>query len=203
MFAIHDIALMHEGTNGTNMRRVASAPALQDAAVLDDDDDHDEEEVDDYVALTFSMISSYEECIKFAIHDIALMHEGTNGTNLRRVVSAPALQDAAFLDDDDDHKAEEADDYVACILSYEQYLLRQFVRVLYTPLSFWQRRSPMPPLPSSTTRPTEGLPPSPARIGRRTLGRQYLQLKTSLSKSQHKKSLLNVRSSIVCFLCSS
>ncbi len=201
--AIHDVASMHEGTNGTNMRRVASAPALQDAAVLDDDDDHDEEEADDYVASASSMISSYEECLKFAIHDIASMHEGTNGTNLRRVVSAPALQDAVFLDDDDDHEAEEADDYVACISSYEQYLLRRFARLPYTPSSFRQRRSPMPPPPSSTTRPAEGLPPSPARIGRRSLGRRYSQLKTSLSKSQHKKSLLNVRSSVVRFLRSS
>jgi hypothetical protein len=203
-FAIHDVTSMHEGTNGANLRRVVSAPALQDAAVLDDDDDdHEAEEADDYVASTSSMISSYEECLKFAIHDVASMHEGTNGTNLRRVVSAPALQDAAFLDDDDDHEAEEADDYVACISSYEQYLLRRFARVPYSPSSFRQRKSPMPPPPSSTTRPAEGLPPSSARSGRRTLGRRYSQLKTSLSKSQRKKSLLNVRSSVVRFLRSS
>jgi hypothetical protein len=202
-FAIHDTASMHKGTNGTNIRRVASAPALQDAAILNDNNNHDEEEADDYVASTSSMILSYKECLKFAIHDIASMHKGTNGTNLWRVVSAPALQDATFLDDDNDHEAKEADDYVACISSIEQYLLCRFARVPYTPLLFWQRRSPMPPPPSLTTHPAEGLPPSPTKIGRRTLVWQYSQLKTSLSKSQHKKSLLNVRSSVVRFLHSS
>jgi hypothetical protein len=87
---------------------------LKDAPCYEDDDeDHVDKEVDDYDASTSSMISSYEEFLKFAIHDVASMHEGTTGTNLRRVVSATALQDAAVDDDDDDHNEEETDDYVA------------------------------------------------------------------------------------------
>jgi hypothetical protein len=84
---------------------------MQDAPCYEDDDnDHDEEETDVYVASTSSTNSSYEEFLKFAIHDVTSMHEGTNGANLRRVVSAPALQDAAVLDDDNVYNEEEADD---------------------------------------------------------------------------------------------
>jgi hypothetical protein len=84
---------------------------MQDAPCYEnDDDDHDEEEADNYIASTSSVNSSYEEFLKFAIHDVASMHEGTNGTNMRRVASAPALQDAAVLDDDNVYNEEEADD---------------------------------------------------------------------------------------------